>query len=116
MVRLSHVHLPVVDLARSRAFYRDQLGLQTGFTSETMAEFPAAGIVLDQETGFKRSKTPVTVGIGVDDVDSAFAALEARGVPVVDPPTDQPWGVRNFYIRDPDGYVIEFEQPASSAQ
>lgn len=111
MVHLSHIHMPVPDLARSLAFYKDQLGLDVGYTSESMAEFPTAGLILDEVAGFKRFDVAVTVGIGVDDVDSVFADLEARGVPVAEPPTDQPWGVRNFYVTDPDGYVVEFEQP-----
>lgn len=110
MVHLSHIHMPVPDLARSLAFYRDQLGLDVGYTSESMAEFPTAGLVLDEVAGFKRLAFAVTVGIGVDDVDSVFADLEARGVAVAEPPADQPWGVRNFYVTDPDGYVVEFEQ------
>ena len=111
MVQLSHVHLPVPDLARSLAFYRDLLGLDVGYTSESMAELPTAGLVLDEEAGFTPSDVAVTVGLRVDDVDSVFTHLDARGVPVAEPPTDRPWGVRNFYITDPDGYVIEFEQP-----
>lgn len=113
MVHLSHVHLPVPDLARSLAFYTDQLALDVGYTSESMAEFPSAGLVLDEEEEFKRSRVPVTVGMGVDDVDAVFADLEARGVSVAEPPADRPWGVRNFYVTDPDGYVIEFEQAKS---
>jgi catechol 2,3-dioxygenase-like lactoylglutathione lyase family enzyme len=113
MVHLSHVHLPVPDLARSLAFYTDQLGLDVGYTSASMAEFPSAGLVLDEDEGFKRSDVAVTVGMGVDNVDTVFADLEARGVRVAEPPTDRPWGVRNFYVTDPDGYVIEFEQPKS---
>jgi catechol 2,3-dioxygenase-like lactoylglutathione lyase family enzyme len=81
--------MPVPDLARSVAFYRDQLGLEVGYTSESMAEFPTAGLVLDEVAGFERFDVAVTVGIGVDDVDSVFADLEARGVPVAEPPTDQ---------------------------
>src|SRR5260370_85893 len=77
MVRLGHVHLPVPELARSVAFYRDRLGLEVGFTSDSMAEFPAAGLVLDQESGFTRSPAPGTVGLAVDDVDSVFALLAA---------------------------------------
>lgn len=79
-----------------------------------MVEFPAVGLVLDEEAGFKRSEVPVTVGVGVEDVDTTFADLETRGCAVAEPPADQPWGVRNFYVRDPDGYVIEFEQPKTS--
>ncbi len=96
MVRLGHVHLPVPELARSVAFYRDQLGLEAGFTSDSMAEFPAAGLVLDQESGFTRSPAPVTVGLAVDDVDSVFAGLAGRGVPVTEPPRDRSWGVPEF--------------------
>lgn len=112
MVRLSHVHLPVPDLARSLVFYRDQLGLEVGYTSESMADFPA-GLVLDEEVGFKRPDVAVTVGMRVEDIDSVFAEFEARGVRVDEPPTDRPWGVRNFYVTDPDGHVVEFEQPTS---
>src|SRR6266568_2222737 len=101
MVRLGHVHLPVPELARSVAFYRDQLGLEVEFTSDSMAEFPAAGLVLDQEGRFTRSPAPVTVGLAVDDVDSLFAELAGRGVPVTEPPRDRSWGVRNFYVTDP---------------
>ena len=49
MVHLSHIHMPVPDLARSLAFYKDQLGLDVGYTSESMAEFPTAGLILDEE-------------------------------------------------------------------
>lgn len=114
MVHLSHVHLPVAKLTRSLAFYRDRLGLEVGFAGESMVEFPAVGLVLDEEAEFRRSEVSVTVGLGVEDVDSAFADLEARGCPVAESPADQPWGVRNFYVTDPDGYVIEFEQPKTS--
>ena len=115
MVRLSHVHLPVPDLARSLAFYSDQLGFEVGFVAESMAEFSDAGIVLDEEAAFERPGVPVIVGLGVDDVDAVYADLRARGCAVAEPPADRPWGVRNFYITDPDGYVIEFEQPRTAS-
>jgi catechol 2,3-dioxygenase-like lactoylglutathione lyase family enzyme len=111
MVHLSHVHLPVSDLARSLAFYTDQLGLDVGYTSDSMAEFPSAGLVLDEEARFRRSDVAVTVGMSVNDVDTVFADFEERGIRAAEPPTDRPWGVRNFYVTDPDGYLIEFEQP-----
>jgi len=97
------------------AFYRDKLGLEVGFTSDSMAEFPAAGLVLDQESGFNPSSTQVTVGLTVDDVDKVFAEFVGRAVPITEPVRDQPWGVRNFYLTDPDGYVIEFEQPKTAS-
>jgi catechol 2,3-dioxygenase-like lactoylglutathione lyase family enzyme len=35
------------------------------------------------------------------------AALEARGVKLIAPPTDHPWGHRTIFFRDPDGNVLE---------
>jgi uncharacterized glyoxalase superfamily protein PhnB len=46
------------------------------------------------------------VSIEVDDVDAAYAAAVARGDEIVHPMTDEPWGVRRFFVRDPSGKVI----------
>jgi len=42
------------------------------------------------------------------DIDGLHAAYLARGVTVLEPPTSQPWGVREFAIREPDGHVLRF--------
>lgn len=49
----------------------------------------------------------------VDNVDEIFADFEKRGVPVQTPPSDQAWGSREMYIRDPDGNSLRFIQPKS---
>ena len=51
---------------------------------------------------------PVTpaVSIEVDDVDSAHAAALADGADIVHPLTNEAWGVRRFFVRDPNGHVI----------
>ena len=41
------------------------------------------------------------------DVDRCAAELKAAGVTIVSPPTDQPWGHRTLFFRDPDGNVLE---------
>jgi uncharacterized glyoxalase superfamily protein PhnB len=46
------------------------------------------------------------VSVEVDDVDAAYAAAVARGSEIVHPLTDEPWGVRRFFVRDPTGNVI----------
>lgn len=43
----------------------------------------------------------------VDDVDATFAALTERGVDFLHGPTDQPWGMRNATLVDPDGHRFE---------
>jgi lactoylglutathione lyase len=40
-------------------------------------------------------------------VDACAAELEAAGVKIESPPTDQPFGHRTLFFRDPDGNVLE---------
>jgi catechol 2,3-dioxygenase-like lactoylglutathione lyase family enzyme len=44
----------------------------------------------------------------VEDVDVEYQRLRDLNVPIVKPPTTQPWGVRSVWFRDPDGNVINF--------
>src|SRR5438309_202905 len=54
----------------------------------------------------------------VDDVDAVYSALLARSWrppsgrgPVDEAPTDQTWGMRELYVRDPDGNCLRFGAP-----
>ncbi len=44
--------------------------------------------------------------IKVDDVDAAYTEAQRRGYEIVHPITDEPWGIRRFFVRSPDGHVI----------
>jgi catechol 2,3-dioxygenase-like lactoylglutathione lyase family enzyme len=44
----------------------------------------------------------------VDDVDALHAELVVKGVPIDLRPTDQTWGNREMYVKDPDGSNIRF--------
>ena len=46
------------------------------------------------------------LSIEVADVDSVHAKAIARGLQIVYPLTDEPWGVRRFFVADPNGVVI----------
>jgi len=50
------------------------------------------------------------VNLVVDNVDELFEELKARGTHVDLEPTDQTWGNREMYVRDPDGNSIRFLQ------
>jgi uncharacterized glyoxalase superfamily protein PhnB len=41
-----------------------------------------------------------------NDVDEAYAEAQRRGYEIVHPLTYEPWGVRRFFVRAPDGNVI----------
>jgi uncharacterized glyoxalase superfamily protein PhnB len=46
------------------------------------------------------------VSVQVNDVDACHAAAVQAGAEIVYPLTLEPWGVRRFLVRDPDGQVI----------
>ena len=46
------------------------------------------------------------LSIEVDDVDSLYEQATRDGIPIAYPLTDEPWGVRRFYLRDPAGRLI----------
>jgi uncharacterized glyoxalase superfamily protein PhnB len=52
----------------------------------------------------------VSVAFTVEDVDTLYAEFVAKGVPIHMPPTDQTWGNREMYIRDPDSNKLAFIQ------
>lgn len=46
------------------------------------------------------------VSIEVDDVEAVYALAQQMGAEIVHPLTDEPWGVRRFFARGPDGHVL----------
>ena len=44
--------------------------------------------------------------------DARLLLSEARGAEMLAPPYSPPWGGHRFFVRDPDGYLVEVEQPA----
>lgn len=48
----------------------------------------------------------VWMSIWVDDVDTLHHHCVSEGLDITHPPTDEPWGVREFHVRHPDGHVF----------
>ncbi|MEU3462900.1 VOC family protein [Streptomyces sp. NPDC006733] len=46
------------------------------------------------------------LSVEVDDVDAVHAALRDSGAEIVHPLQDEEWGVRRFFVRDPNGRVV----------
>ncbi|MFI0774565.1 VOC family protein [Streptomyces sp. NPDC021212] len=46
------------------------------------------------------------MSVEVDDVDAAYAAMRESGAEIVHPLQDETWGVRRFFVRDPNGRVV----------
>lgn len=50
------------------------------------------------------------LSVEVEDVDAAFAAVERSGAEIVYGLHDEEWGVRRFFVRDPNGKVVNVLQ------
>jgi catechol 2,3-dioxygenase-like lactoylglutathione lyase family enzyme len=97
------------DPGASRAFYVDVLGLDVAMDLGWVVTFaapgnPTAQITLMQDD--ESASLQPDVSIEVDDVDAVHAAAQRAGYEIVHPLTDEPWGVRRFFVRDPNGKVL----------
>ncbi|PTM59859.1 VOC family protein [Desmospora activa] len=97
------------DISKAKHFYGEILGLDQlmdlGFIATYVShEKIATQISFLTEGG---SGTPVPdLSIEVDDLDDALTRIKEAGVPIEYGPTNEPWGVRRFYVRDPFGKLI----------
>jgi catechol 2,3-dioxygenase-like lactoylglutathione lyase family enzyme len=106
------------DLDESLAFYRDTLGLavyrEFGEGSQRGVVFFLGGGFLEVSGRAEAPSAPNTaLWLQVRDVDGAHRELSARGVSVERPPVTEPWGLREMWLRDPDGLrLVVIEVPA----
>ena len=114
----SRVLLRPADLDRSRRFYRDALGLAV-YREFGPAEDPGVVFFLGQgllEVSGHAPDPPrhsVMIWIQVRDVRAEHARLTAAGVRVLREPVDEPWGLTEMWIEDPDGVrIVVVEVPA----
>jgi catechol 2,3-dioxygenase-like lactoylglutathione lyase family enzyme len=96
----------------SRTFYRDVIGLDGGEGLDWILFFgtdqPEAQLSVTK-LDVKAHVHP-DVSIEVDDVDEVYERARAAGAEIVYPPTDEEWGLRRFFVRDPNGAVINVTQ------
>jgi len=93
----------------SREFYENVIGLELGMDLGWIMTFGSTSNETAQLTVMSEDATaPVSpdVSIEVEDVDAVHAKAVERGYEIVHPVTDEPWGVRRFFVRDPNGAVI----------
>lgn len=95
--------------AAGREFYAEVLGLEVGMDLGWIVTFVAPGSPAAQISVMREDATaavPPDASVEVDDVDAAYASARRLGAEIVHPLTDEPWGVRRFFVRDPNGKVL----------
>ena len=103
-------NLPVADIDAARGFYTDYLGLNLevmnlGWVARYVSPDGQSSVQLVTGDATSPQDSVISVHVG-DDVDEAYAEAQRRGYEIVHPLSDEPWGVRRFLVRDPDGNVI----------
>ncbi len=112
----------VDDLVRSIAYY-EKLGFTFG---EPWDGFYAIGLLdglelhlkeapkHDAERRHRREHEHLDAAGGVDGIEAFYARCTASGARIVKPLMPTAWGTLDFYIEDPDGYIVSFGgRPAS---
>ena len=116
--------IPVRDLEKCVAFYRDKIGLLLKSKEEDFAYFvfgdqdrPGLALMtmgnavrLISETQVRPNEETAHrsfFAVFVDDVDREYEELRSKGVNFVKPPLTQPWGQRIAYFDDPEGNLWE---------
>ncbi len=105
-----HTGLFVPDVSAAVDFYTRKLGFTLGFTWGEPTSM--AGVTLGREQIFLEQGTPhpqgCTVYFVVDDADALHAFHHDAGVEVVVPPGDREYGLRDYGVRDLNGYRLDF--------
>jgi len=132
-ISIASSFLPHDDAEAALAFYRDALGFElrqdVGYDGMRWLTVgppgqPDTSIVLhppaadpgitDEErrviTEMMAKGTYGSVLLASTDVDAAFEELQGKDVEIVQEPIDQPYGVRDFALRDPAGNMIRIQQ------
>ena len=108
--------LLVDDLTRSMAYYR-----KLGFTfGEPWDGFYAIGELdglelhlkeapkNEADRRYQREHEHLDAAGGVDGIEVFYERCVANGVTVFKPLAATPWGTKDFYVEDPDGYILCF--------
>jgi catechol 2,3-dioxygenase-like lactoylglutathione lyase family enzyme len=124
--------LEVFSMPRSLAFYRDVLGfevvsdsgggddaswvwLQRGEINLMLNDQYEPGHVPDAPPAERQKWHHDTCLYFGADPDVVYEYLQSRNM-VLDPPKDAPYGMRQLYLYDPDGYNLCFQQPVKEDQ
>jgi uncharacterized protein YceH (UPF0502 family)/catechol 2,3-dioxygenase-like lactoylglutathione lyase family enzyme len=112
---IADLHVP--DLPASRSFYGDYLGLaQEEFNLGWVARHtsPVTKATLQVMTSDATAPVDPVVSVMVDDVEAADRQARERGYEIVHPLTIEAWGVTRFFVRAPDGNVLNVVQQHTS--
>ena len=102
-------NLRVADIEAAKSFYTDFLGLTAEeFNMGWVARYtsPETGANIQLVTRDAAAAEDSVISVQVADVDAASEEAQRLGYEIVHPLTTETWGVRRFFVRAPDGSII----------
>jgi catechol 2,3-dioxygenase-like lactoylglutathione lyase family enzyme len=128
MPKYEFTRLLVTNFKECFRFYRDVMGFKANFGTEndTYADFEIGEVNIslfdktEMSAVLETSSKPlhaemqdaVCLTFSVESVDEFCGQLESKGIALLTKPADRPdWGIRTAHFRDPDGHLIEINQP-----
>lgn len=116
-------YFPVADVAVTQKYYSETLGFRIEYSAGDPPEFAVVsrdgcGVMLRRVNDPARIRPMESQGgtwdafFWVSDVNALSAELSSKGVTIVYPVTIQPYGMKEFAIRDVDGHVLGFGETA----
>ncbi|MGI8493225.1 MAG: VOC family protein [Acidimicrobiales bacterium] len=105
-----NANLSVADIATARDFYTDYLGLSVeefnmGWVARYSCPSGEASVQLVTRDATAPCDSVISVHVGAG-VEEAYEEAQRRGYEIVHPLTEEAWGLRRFFVRAPDGNVI----------
>ena len=106
----------VKEMERSISFYAQQLGFDvefrvedfyTGLVKDGFSIHLKLGCPSEEERTNKKENNDLDIVFNVQGVDELYREYLEKGIEIVQPLCEQPYG-REFYISDPDGYILAF--------
>lgn len=107
-----------------KEFYRSTFAFPVELDTPTTLTFRTGSVILalrkrtrDYDGEGIREELPgvqLAFLVSSAEVDRQHRRLVERGVQILDPPKDQPWGHRTVYFSDPEGNILEFYSELTS--
>lgn len=101
--------LHVADIEEAKRLYTDYLGRSAEeFNMGWVARYtsPDTGANVQLVTRDASAPEDPVISVLIDDVDGAYEEAQRLGYEIVHPLTTEPWGPRRFFVRAPDGNVL----------
>ena len=109
----------VDDLSQAVTYYRDRLGFETDFIYESFyASVSRDGFAIHlkcapkilADRAHRKQNEHLDAFVGVRGIEALYDEFISKGANIIRSLDDRPWGCKDFYVEDLDGYLLCFSE------